>query len=132
MLSQKPSDKSYELPVSIFDNEELSALETITKYLKENENLRYTDIAKLLNRDQRTIWVTYNNSKKKKQDSLKIEKSEYIVPLDIFSDRNLSILENLVFYLKETYNLRYVEIAGLLHRDERNIWGVYNKAKKKV
>lgn len=132
MFSSKPSDKKYDLPISIFNNKELSALETITKYLKENQNLRYIDIAKLLNRDQRTIWVTYNNSKKKRQDSLNVEQSEYIVPLSIFSDRNLSILENLVSYLKDNYNLRYVEIASLLNRDERNIWGVYNKAKKKA
>lgn len=132
MFSSKPSEKSYDLPVSIFNNKELSALETITKYLKENLELRYTDIAKLLNRDQRTIWVTYNNSKKKRQDSLNVEQSEYVVPLSIFSDRNLSVLENLVSYLKDNYNLRYVEIAGLLNRDERNVWGVYNKAKKKA
>jgi len=132
MFSSKPSEKSYDLPVSIFNNKELSALETITKYLKENLKLRYIDIAKLLNRDQRTIWVTYNNSKKKRQDSLNVEQSEYVVPLSIFSDRNLSVLENLVSYLKDNYDLRYVEIAGLLNRDERNIWGVYNKAKKKA
>ena len=121
-----------ELPVSIFDNKELSALETICKYMKEELKLRYSEIGNLLNRDQRTIWVTYNKGVKKRVERLVVEESEYKIPVSVFKDRRLSVLEALVSYLKDNYNLRYVEIARLLNRDERNIWGVYNKAKKKA
>ncbi len=121
-----------ELPVSIFDNKELSALESICKYLKEELKLRYSEIANLLNRDQRTVWVTYSNALKKRKEKLVVRESEYKIPVSIFKDRKLSVLEAIVAYLKDNYNLRYVEISKLLNRDERNIWGVYDKAKKKA
>jgi len=43
------------VPVNIFNNNKLSALESIVKYLKENINLSNKEIARLLNRDSRTI-----------------------------------------------------------------------------
>jgi hypothetical protein len=52
------------------------------------------------------------------------------IPLDILRDRNLSVLESIVEYLKNK-GLSFHEIAILLNRDERNIWTVYNRAKKK-
>jgi len=55
------------------------------------------------------------------------------IPLSIFVARKtpLTVFEALVFYLKEVKGLRYREIADLLDKDERNIWTVYNRAKKK-
>jgi len=53
------------------------------------------------------------------------------IPSNIFRDRNLSVLEVLVEYLKEQRNMTYHEIAVLLNRDDRTIWTVYNRAKKK-
>lgn len=131
MFAARPISE-VELPVSIFDNTQLSALETICKYLKEELNLRYSEIGALLNRDQRTIWVTYNKARKKRAVGLEVKDSEYKIPVSVFTDRKLSVLEALVSYLKDNYGLRYVEIGKLLNRDERNIWGVYNKAKKKA
>lgn len=127
----RPIAEVLELPVSIFDNKELSALETICKYLKEELKFRYSEIGALLNRDQRTIWVTYDNARKKREAALVVEDSVYNIPVSIFKDRKLSVLEALVSHLKDNYGLRYVKIGKLLNRDERNIWGVYNKAKKK-
>jgi hypothetical protein len=57
--------------------------------------------------------------------------SGYQIPLGIFSDRKLSTTENLVVYLKEHHGLKYRDIARILQRDERTIWTVYNRAKKK-
>ena len=132
LFSIKAFAEIVELPVSIFDNKELSALEAICKYLKEELGLRYSEIAKLLNRDQRTVWVTYNNSVKKRKQRLVVKDSIYKIPVSIFKDRKFSVLEALVSYLRDNYNLRYIEISKLLNRDERNIWGVYDKAKKKA
>jgi len=53
------------------------------------------------------------------------------IPSSIFKDRTLSVLEAMVEYLKEKQNLTYHQIALLLNRDERNIWTVYSRAKKK-
>jgi hypothetical protein len=119
-----------ELPVSIFSNSSLSALETICKYLKEDKGLRYSAIAQMLNRDQRTIWVTYNNSCKKQADRLCITDCDKSIPVSVFQDRNRSVLESIVVYLKDKYNLRYSEIAALIGRDERNIWAAYNKKER--
>ena len=61
-----PKKKEVEsIPISVFNNDKLSPLETICKYLKENTHKSYSEIATLLNRNDRTIWTTYNNAKKK-------------------------------------------------------------------
>lgn len=49
----------------------------------------------------------------------------------IFRDRMLSVLEVLVEYLKDKKELSYHEIAVLLNRDDRTIWTVYSRVKKK-
>jgi len=130
MFSTKASGQ--ELPLSLLANKGLSALEAICRYLKEEKGYRYSEIARLLNRDQRTIWVTYHNSVKKRKEPLSLPESGYTFPLTIFQDRNLSVLEALVRHLKDTYHLRYTDIAQLINRDERNIWGIYSKAEKKL
>ena len=52
------------------------------------------------------------------------------IPLEILRDRTVSVLESIVEYLKNK-GLSFHEIGLLLNRDERNIWTVYNRAKKK-
>ncbi|MDP4012450.1 MAG: hypothetical protein Q8R00_02485, partial [Candidatus Nanoarchaeia archaeon] len=53
-----PNKQEHEtVPISVFNNKELSALETICKYLKENKHYNYHEIAQLLNRNDRTIWT---------------------------------------------------------------------------
>lgn len=120
------------IPLSVIANDELSALESICRYLKDEKGLKNIEIARLLNRDQRTIWVTYANSIKKRPARLEAGESAYTLPLSIFQDRSFSVLEAVVRYLKDTHNLRYSEIAKLINRDERNVWGLYNRAGKKL
>jgi len=119
------------LPISIFDNKELGCLETIVKYLKEELDLSFHEIALQLNRNDRTIWATYNVACKKRKIKLPVKESKFYIPVSIFKDRNFSVLEFVVSYLKDNFNLRYRDIAILLNRDERNIWTVYNRYKKK-
>ena len=54
-----------------------------------------------------------------------------LIPTTIFYDRSLSFLESLVEYLKEQLNLSYHDIGKLTNRDERNIWTLYDRARKK-
>lgn len=131
LVEKKPVSKEVLIPISIFEIKGLSALESICKYLKEELDLNYTKVALLLNRDSRTIWTTYNNAVKKRKEKLSVKESRFFVPVSVFKDRKFSVLEALVSYLKENFNLRYSEIAVLLRRDERNIWTVYNRYKKK-
>lgn len=119
------------LPISIFDNNELSCLETIVKYLKEEFNLKFHEIALMLNRNDRTIWTTYNNAVIKRKEKLTVKESEFFIPVYILTDRKFSVLESIVSYLKDKFNLRYAQISALLNRDERNIWTIYNRAMKK-
>ena len=128
---QKLKKKEILIPISVFDNKELSAFETLCKYLKEELKFSYHKSAILLRRDDRTIWASYNTALRKRKDKLVVRKSEISVPLSVFKDRKLSVLESLVKYLKENYELRFSEIASLLNKDQRNIWTVYNRSKNK-
>jgi len=53
------------------------------------------------------------------------------IPVSIFKEPRLSPFEAIVKYLKEGKKLTYHQIGILLNRDERNIWTVYNRARKK-
>ena len=131
ILKKRNDDKEKNtLPISIFNNNYLSALESIVKYLKENLNLNYKEIATLLNRNYDPIAITYRRSKKKMPQGLDISSKENI-PLEIFCNKKFTILENLTMYLKETLLLTYHQIAVLLNRDDRTIWTVYNRFIKK-
>jgi DNA-binding CsgD family transcriptional regulator len=132
ILESSTSKEEVELPVTIFSSPLLSALEAICKYLKEEKGMRYTEIATLLNRDQRTIWVTYSNACKKLKDHLPVAESDFSIPIAALQDRKMSVLESIVYHLKKCYSLRYVEIAKHIGRDERNIWAIYNKAERKL
>ena len=131
LIEKKPVSKEILIPVSILGTKGLSALEAICKYLKEELEFNYAKIALLLNRNNRTIWTTYNNAVKKKKEKIPVKESRFFVPVSVFKDRKFSVLEVIVSYLKDNFNLRYSEIAALLARDERNIWTVYNRYKKK-
>ncbi len=75
LIEAKPIKKEILIPVSIFEVD-LSALEAICKYLKEELEFSYSRIALLLKRDSRTIWTTYNNaSKKLKENALNATKA---------------------------------------------------------
>lgn len=54
------------------------------------------------------------------------------IPVSIFKESRLTPFELIVRYLKDTKKLSYAEIGRLLNRDDRNIWTVYQRAKKKV
>jgi hypothetical protein len=53
------------IPFTIF-SKQFTAFESIILYLKEKEELRYSEIAKITGRDQRTIWTIYNRAIKKR------------------------------------------------------------------
>jgi len=118
------------VPVSIFKNRKLGILEHIVVYLRDACSLSLGDIAHILNRDNRTIWSSYNQAKKKAYN-LEFETSAIMIPVSIFTDRNLGILEAIVKYLRETFEMRYSEIGVLLNRDGRTIWTAYNRCKNK-
>ena len=118
------------IPISIFNNK-LTVLESVVKYLKEDKNISLHEISRVINRDERNIWHTYASVKKKYPEKLILENVKFWIPVSIFSDSKLSALETLVSHLKEKLNFSYHEIAVLLSRNDRTIWTVYSRARKK-
>ncbi|MEK6963532.1 MAG: HTH domain-containing protein [Nanoarchaeota archaeon] len=119
------------LPCTIFSSS-LSSLETITKYLKENQHFTLKEIAQKLNRTYRTIWGAYHASLHKHPSGLTAIPTPYHIPLSLFSERKLSILETITHHLRSTHHLRYSQIAKILHRDPRTVWTTEYNAKGKL
>ena len=131
LLSESKHQHETLLPINIFKTDELSALEAIVKYLKENKELTFHNIAVLLKRDDRTIWATYAKSRTKMIAHFHLMPSKHVIPAGLFAERKLSVLETIVHYLKHSIKLNLHEIAVLLNRDDRTIWTVWHRASKK-
>ena len=54
---------------------------------------------------------------------------ELSIPICIFNNPCLSGLETITKFLKEDVGFSYHEIALLLNRDERTIWGAYQSSR---
>lgn len=121
------------IPLSVFSGK-LYPAEALCKYLKEKENLSYSEMGKLLHRDNKNIWATYQRAKKKmkkpKRSFLKKEE-KYFLPLSLFANLSLSLLENLVLYLHQTYSLTNPQIAKLLHKSPPSMAVLYKRAREK-
>ena len=120
------NNKEIIIPVSILKSD-LSALQSICKYLKENLDLSLNKISKILNKDNKTIWASYNNAIKKQKEKITIKDNKYYIPISKISSNNLPILASIIKYLKEDQDLNYHEIGIILNRNEKNIWSIYNK-----
>jgi|SRR3989344_5926048 len=118
----------FAVPVSIFSGK-LSPAEALTKLLKENYDLTYNDISKLIGRNERSVWANYKRAAKKMPWPFDIKES-VTVPVSIFNS-DKSILESLVSYLRNVRNMRNKKIAQLLNKNPANIWTVYNRSRKK-
>ena len=117
------------IPVSIF-NYDLSALELIVKYARENLELSYKQISSLTNRKNVALAVCCSAANRKLKEKIVVKESGKFFPITVLKDRKFSVLENIVAYLKKS-GLSYHEIALLLRRDDRTIWTVYNRYEKK-
>ncbi len=131
-VEKKPVPREIMIPVSVFEIPKLSALEAVCKYLKEDLDLSFAKIADLTKRDNRTIWATYRNASRNVKEKLQFKQSKFFIPVSALANRKLSVMESIVSFLKDKFGLRYTEIAHLLNRNERNIWTVYNKFRKKL
>jgi DNA-binding CsgD family transcriptional regulator len=114
-----------ELPLSLFKND-LSCLRLIVCYLRDKRAYSLTTIAHLLHRSVQTIWISYRSSKKITITS----STDYFIPLRIFDDERLTILENIVHYLSGYY--KNVEMARILHKDPRTIWTLKKRIEQKI
>jgi DNA-directed RNA polymerase specialized sigma24 family protein len=118
------------IPITIFSHR-LSALESIVKYLRENEQLRNSQIAQMLGKSPASTWITYRNAKQKLAKSLTAEKTDLFIPTGALAT-GLSVLESIAYYLKQRHGFSYSKMGRLLNRNERTIWTVCNRARKKL
>lgn len=124
LAKQEPS-----IPLSIF-NQVLDPAEALYKFLKENEGFSFQQIGQETGREDKSIWATYQRSKKKKQ-LFQIHDEKYFLPLTIFKSRRYSFLESIIFYLNNTYHLSNKEIAKLLRRTPNTIAVLIKRARDK-
>jgi hypothetical protein len=65
-LSAGPVEKERVLvPLETLRSRELGILESLTLYLRDTRGMRFSEIARALERDPRTIWATYHKAKGK-------------------------------------------------------------------
>ncbi|MEK6926022.1 MAG: Ig-like domain-containing protein [Nanoarchaeota archaeon] len=130
ILNTIKSSEETEIPAAIFVKN-LGALESLVKYMKENLNINYREISKLLNRNERTIWTAYKKANEKQKEPIKIKETEICIPIEIFKNKKMTILELTIVYLKNK-GYKFSEISQLLSRDQRNIWTIHSRALKKL
>jgi DNA-directed RNA polymerase specialized sigma24 family protein len=123
-IIEATKQKEEEIPISVFSTK-LGYLEAITKYMKENLGMTYSEIGKEIGRNERTIWTSYKKAKEKQKEKFEIN-GKLTLPINIFKDKKLTIFESIVLYLKEK-GMKYSEIGNILNRDQRNIWTTYSR-----
>src|SRR3989338_3775650 len=116
------------IPVYIFSGN-LSPAEALSKFLKENLGMDYSEIAEAAGRDKKSVWANYKRAAKKMPWKFEI-KEGIAIPLSDFR-KELSMLENIVAYLKDSKKMKGSEIAKLLNKAPANIWTIYQRASRK-
>ncbi|MBN1385886.1 hypothetical protein JW968_02795 [Candidatus Woesearchaeota archaeon] len=130
ILAQMMTEKEKPmLPIQIFSSE-LGVLESIVKYMKENLCMKNSEIAKMLYRNDRTIWATYDKSQKKHPAPFP-PADKKVIPIAIFQHREAGALEVLTIFMHDELELSFTQIGNSIGRDPRTIWTSYNKGKKK-
>ncbi|MBI1971163.1 hypothetical protein HYS47_05420 [Candidatus Woesearchaeota archaeon] len=123
-------NNSDDVPLSIFSTP-LSPAEALVKYLKEERSIGFHRIGVLLNRDERGLWSSYARSKQKHASKFLLPPLGFQIPLYLFANRSLSILENVLFYLHTTLNLPEKELSKLLNKRQAVIHTTLQRARKK-
>jgi hypothetical protein len=118
------------VPVEIFALG-LSPAEAVVRHLKEQHRLTFSEIAKLLNRDQRGIWGSYQRSQRKAPQATAAVTPTYLIPLSVFRDRSRSILEHVVTHLREKHELPVTHICALLKKKPSTVWTTLRRARAK-
>ena len=121
--------KTKGIPVSAF-NSKLSGLEVICWFLKYEKKFTAKKISEILNRSENTINSTLRKARKKFKGKLDLS-SGIIIPLYIFSDRKFAILESLVAYLINTYEMKISQISELIGKKPATIKTVWYRWQNK-
>jgi len=113
-----------DIPARVF-REGNNGLKAIVLFLKEQKKLTFSQISRILGRDQRTIWCAYNTADKKKKKQ-NYSPEEPSINSSVFRERQFSILETAAMSLLSKYSVN--ETAQLLGRNKMTIWTVKRRA----
>ena len=127
-LSKLYHAEEQSVPVEIFAKK-LSPSEAVCKFLKENRNKSFHEIAQLLNRDDRSVWTSYTRAVHKQKSLFIISQSSPLIPLSVLANRQFSFLESVILHLVQT--MKPMAIARLLHRSAPIIYTVLSRARQK-
>lgn len=116
------------VPAYIFSGN-LSPAEALSKFLKENLGMDYSEISEVIGRDKKSVWANYKRAAKKMPWKFEIEEG-ISIPLSAFK-KELSMLEGIVAYLKDSKKMKGAEIAKLLNKSPANIWTIHQRALRK-
>ena len=118
------------IPLSIFSST-LYPAEALCKYLHEQEHLSYHEIAVVLKRNERSVWASCQRARKKLRSAFIVNDENYLLPLSLFQNPFLTLLESVVLYLHTTYNLTNPQIAKLLHKSPNSMAVLLKRAREK-
>jgi len=130
LLKKQTHPQEIHLPLSIF-SPSISCLETICKYLKEELDISFKEMAKLLNRKSITLRTSFNNANKKHPKKFTNINFNLNIPISLLGNRKYTTFEIIIRYLKEKKQISLKNIADLLHRNYKTIWTTYSRARKK-
>lgn len=117
-IIQRPG---YYIPLKIFSSK-MGIMESVIKYLRENQLLTNKQVAELLNKNPRTTWTSYN----KVRDRMPfLHEDGFKIPLRIFKGK-CSPLCAIVRYCKGI-GMSYRQIADALDRSITSIWQASKK-----
>ncbi len=118
------------IPLSIFSHR-LPPAEALCKYLKEEEHLSNQEIAQLLNRNEKSIWATYQRAGRRMKQKFIRKKEKHVLPISIFKERTFSLMESVVLYLNEVHKLTNPQIAKMLRKSPNSMAVLLKRAKEK-
>jgi len=120
------------IPIFILRTKELSSLESIVKFLRENKRMSYSLMGSLLHRNSKSLAVTYAVARKKLSSSFSsdMRSDAQRIPFAAFSD-GLSVLESICVYFR-SLDYSYAAISRLICKDQRTVWTVCNRARRKL
>jgi len=118
------------IPACVFNNK-LSSYETVVKFLRENHGYSFEKAGRVLGKQKSSTHRAYKKAIIKHKESLEITDLQFLIPLNIFKQTKLPVLEALVTFLKDSHELNYSQISALLMRNESTVRTAYNRAKVK-
>ncbi|MFA5141367.1 MAG: hypothetical protein WC471_00135 [Candidatus Woesearchaeota archaeon] len=114
------------VPLEIFADRSLSVQQALVKFMKENLDMSNKEISDSLNKDPRSTWSAYEQSKSRMKIRFEIPHSIMPLPISIFKEKS-SLLESIVLFLKNQ-SWQNHKIASTLNRSETTISTVYRRS----